>query len=51
MALKAKAHGTPIEKIITMCSWNGTKPEGVYTFDEVIALGKGKVSDEEIEKR
>jgi len=33
-----------------MCSWNGTKPEGVYTFAEVIALGKGKVSDEEIEK-
>ena len=51
MALKAKAHGTPIEKIITMCSWNGTKPEGVYTFDEVIALGKGKVSDEELEKK
>ncbi|MEN6432529.1 MAG: long-chain fatty acid--CoA ligase [Smithella sp.] len=51
MALKAKAHGVPIEKIITMCSWNGTKPEGVYTFDEVIALGKGKMSDEEIEKK
>jgi len=34
-----------------MCSWNGTKPEGVYTFDEIIALGKGKISDEEIEKK
>jgi long-chain acyl-CoA synthetase len=51
MAIKAKAHGTPIEIIITMCSWNGTKPDGIYTFDEVIALGKGKVSDEEIEKK
>jgi long-chain acyl-CoA synthetase len=50
MALKAKAQGVPIEKIITMCSWEGAKPEGVYTFDEVIALGKGKISDEEIEK-
>jgi len=26
------------------------KPEGVYTFDEVIALGKGKISDEEVDK-
>jgi len=50
MALKAKAQGVLIEKIIMMCSWKGERPEGVYTFDEVIALGKGKVSDEEIEK-
>ena len=50
MALKAKAQGVPIEKIIVMCSWEGAKPEGVYTFDEVIDLGKGKISDEEIEK-
>ena len=50
MAIKAKAQGVPIEKIIVMCSWSGSKPEGVYTFDEVIALGKGKISDEEIEK-
>jgi len=50
MALKAKAQGVPIEAIIVMCSWKGTKPEGVYTFDDVIALGKGKVSDEQIEK-
>ena len=51
MALKAKAQGVPIEKIITMCSWDGAKPEGVYTFDEVIALGKGKISDEDVEKK
>jgi len=50
MTLKAKAQGVPIEKIIVMCSWNGAKPEGVYTFDEVIALGKGKISDEDVEK-
>ncbi len=50
MTLKAKAQGTPIDKIIVMCSWDGTKPEGVYTFDEVIAMGKGKISDEEVEK-
>jgi len=49
MALKAKAAGVNIEKIITMCSWEGKKPDGVYTFDEVIALGKDKVSDEQIE--
>jgi long-chain acyl-CoA synthetase len=50
MAIKAKAEGVPIDKIITMGSWQGTKPEGVYTFDEIIALGKGKISDEELEK-
>jgi long-chain acyl-CoA synthetase len=50
MALKAKAQGVPIEVIITMCSWEGTKPAGVYTFAEVMALGQGKVSDEEIER-
>ena len=50
MAIKAKAQGISIEKIIVMGSWDGAKPEGVYTFDEVIALGKGKISDEEIEK-
>mgnify|MGYP001766825290 CR=1 FL=1 len=50
MTLKAKAQGTPIDKVIVMCSWDGTKPEGVYTFDEVIAMGKGKISDEDVEK-
>ena len=50
MAIKAKAKGVPIDKIITMGSWEGAKPEGVYTFDEVIALGQGKVSDEVLEK-
>lgn len=50
MALKAKAQGVPIESIIVMCSWDGTKPEGVYTFDDVTALGKGKISDEDVEK-
>lgn len=50
MTLKAKAQGVPVDKIIVMCSWKGAKPEGVYTFDEVIALGKGKVSDEDVEK-
>jgi long-chain acyl-CoA synthetase len=51
MALKAKAKGVPIEKIIMMCSWDGAKPEGVYTFDDVMALGKGKVSDEKLDKK
>jgi len=50
MALKAKSQGTPIDKIIVMSSWEGSKPENVFTFDEVIALGKGKISDEEVEK-
>ena len=51
MTLKVKAQGIPIETIITMCSWDGAKPEGVYTFNEVMALGKQKISDQEVEKK
>ena len=51
MAIKAKAKGVPIEKIIVMCSWDGAKPEGVYTYEDVMALGKQKVSDQEVENR
>lgn len=51
MALKAKAQGVPIEKIIVMCSWEGTKPESVYTYEEVMAIGKQKVNDQEVESR
>jgi long-chain acyl-CoA synthetase len=51
MALKAKAQGIPIETIITMSPWNGAKPAGVYTFEEVMALGKQKVSDQEVENK
>lgn len=51
MTLKAKAQGVPVEKIIVMCSWEGAKPEGVYTFEEVMALGKQKVSDREVENK
>ena len=51
MAIKAKAKGVPIEKIIVMCSWDGAKPENVYTYEDVMALGKQKVSDQEVENR
>ena len=51
MTLKAKAQGIPIETIITMSTWDGAKPEGVYTFNEVMALGKQKVSDQEVENK
>jgi long-chain acyl-CoA synthetase len=51
MTLKAKAQGIPIETIITMSPWDGVKPAGVYTFEEVMALGKQKVSDWEVENK
>jgi len=51
MTLKAKARGILIETIITMSPWDGTKPAGVYTFNEVMALGKQKISDQEVEKK
>jgi long-chain acyl-CoA synthetase len=50
MTLKAKAQGVGVETVITMCSWEGAKPEGVYTFDDVMALGKQKVSDQDVDK-
>ena len=51
MTIKAKAQGIPIETIITMGPWDGAKPAGVYTFNEVMALGKQKISDQELEKK
>ena len=51
MALKATAQGIPIETIITMSPWDGAKPAGVYTFEEVMALGKQKVNDQEVENK
>ncbi len=51
MTLKAKAQGVPVENIITMCTWNGAKPEGVYTFNDVMVLGKQKISDQEVEEK
>src|SRR5664280_1963142 len=51
MTLKAKVQGISIETIITMSTWDGAKPAGVYTFNEVIALGKQKVSDQEVENK
>ena len=51
MTLKAKTQGIPIETIITMSPWDGAKPAGVYTFEEVTALGKQKVSDRELENK
>src|SRR5208283_3766893 len=40
MTLHAKAQGVPVENIITMGTWNGDKPEGIYTFNDVMILGK-----------
>lgn len=49
MAVKIRGQGVGVETIITMCSWNGAKPAGVYTFAEVMALGKQQVSDQDVE--
>jgi len=50
MAMKVKSQGVKLDAVITMCSWKGVKPESVYTFEDVIALGKTKVSDQDVEK-
>ena len=35
--------------IVSMCAWSGDRPEGVYSFDEVFALGRTKISRDVIE--
>ncbi len=51
MTLKARTQGIPIEAVISMCSWDGPRPEGAYTFDDVMVLGKEKISEGEVERR
>ncbi|MBN1365375.1 MAG: long-chain fatty acid--CoA ligase [Syntrophaceae bacterium] len=51
MAVKIRAKGVPIKNILVMCSWDGTKPEGVYTYEDAMALGKQKVRDQEVENK
>ncbi len=40
MTLKIKTEESSVKAIINMCSWDGDKPQGVYTFTEVMALGR-----------
>ncbi len=51
MVLQTQAQGVPVEAIIVMGSWNGATSEGVYTFDDVMALGRRRVGNEEVERR
>lgn len=40
MALQIRDKDSPVNSIITMGPWNGDKPEGVYTFNEVMEMGR-----------
>ena len=51
MVLKAQTQGIPVEIIVVMGRWDDAKPEGVFTFDDVMALGKQGISDRELENR
>jgi len=51
MALKAKSHGVPLEAVITMGPIEGQKPECVYTFAEIIGIGKSQASLNNLEDR
>ncbi len=51
MALKAKSHGVPLEAVITMGPIEGQKPECVYTFAEIIGIGKSQASFNHLEDR
>lgn len=42
MTLKVIGTGSPVKTIITMGTWTGKKPEGVYTFTEVMEIGQKK---------
>lgn len=51
MTIRAKATGLPVLAVITMGPWKGEKPEGAYTLNEVMEIGRSKGSIEELEKR
>jgi len=49
MALQTRDKDSPANSIITMGPWDGDKPEGVYTFNEVIEMGREKGDIRDIE--
>ncbi|MEA2102895.1 MAG: long-chain fatty acid--CoA ligase [Thermodesulfobacteriota bacterium] len=51
MALKAKEKNPKIKDVICMCVWEGQRPEGLYTFNEVIAMGYEKTDMSQVEER
>ena len=50
MSLKVTGNGSAVKVIITMGSWKGQKPGGVYTFAEVMDIGRKKGSRKEAEE-
>ncbi len=50
MARGVMGNKSDIRAIITMGTWKGKKPEGVYTFTEVMDIGRKKGSRKTVEK-
>ncbi len=50
MILKVAGKESPVKIIITMGPWEGKKPEGTYTFTEVMEIGQKKGSRKTIEE-
>lgn len=46
-----RGEGFPVKAIITMSSWKGAKPQGVYTFVEVMEIGREKGDRKNVEER
>ena len=50
MVLKVLSSTPSVKTIITMGPWQGTKPEGVYTFNEVMELGRTRGDRKRVEE-
>lgn len=51
LSLKAEGNGLPDMALVCMEDWEGDKPAGLYSFPEVMDLGREKTPVEEIEAR
>jgi len=51
MTLQSKDKNSPVNFVITMGPWDGDKPDGVYTFNEVMEMGREKGDAKVIEDR
>ena len=50
MTLKAIEAGSPAKTIVTMGQWEGVRPEGIYTFTDVMEIGQKKGNKRTIEE-
>ncbi len=51
MALAIRSQCPELRQVITMGAWEGPRPEDLFTFNEVLNLGRGTVDEHQVEER